>query len=91
MTAKKTSFRLPDRADKPATQLDEWVQGRAAESPPPAPPPPAEAAVTAKPARLTIDLPPDLHARFKATCALRGVRMVDEVRQFIEEWTRKNT
>lgn len=86
MSAKKTSFRLPDRADKPATQLDEWVQGRAVESPPP-----AEAAVTAKPARLTIDLPPDLHARFKATCALRGVRMVDEVRQFIEEWTRKNT
>jgi hypothetical protein len=45
---------------------------------------------TGKPARLTIDLHPELHARFKATCALRTTRMIDEVRRFIEEWTQKN-
>jgi hypothetical protein len=45
---------------------------------------------TGKPARLTIDLQPELHARFKATCALRTTRMIDEVRRFIEEWTQKN-
>ena len=41
-------------------------------------------------ARLTIDLPPALHARFKATCALRGTRMIEEVRQLIEDWIQKN-
>jgi hypothetical protein len=41
-------------------------------------------------ARLTIDLTPELHAKFKSTCALRGTRMIDEVRRFIEEWTQKN-
>jgi hypothetical protein len=45
---------------------------------------------TGKPARLTIDLQPELHARFKATCALRTTRMIDEVRRFIEEWTQKH-
>ena len=43
-----------------------------------------------KVARLTIDLPPELHAKFKATCALKGTRMIDEVRRFIEEWIQKN-
>ncbi len=33
-------------------------------------------------ARLTIDLPADLHAKFKAACALKGTRMIDEVRRF---------
>ena len=41
-------------------------------------------------ARLTIDLPPELHAKFKAACALRGTRMIDEVRKFIETWTQKD-
>jgi hypothetical protein len=45
---------------------------------------------TGKLARLTIDLQPELHSRFKATCALRTTRMIDEVRRFIEEWTQKN-
>jgi hypothetical protein len=39
-----------------------------------------------KPARLTIDIDPDLYARFKSTCAMRGTNMVDEVRMFIERW-----
>jgi hypothetical protein len=44
-----------------------------------------------KPARLTIDLPPELHARFKAACALSGTDMVTEVRMFIEDWTQKHS
>jgi hypothetical protein len=35
--------------------------------------------------RLTLDLPASLHTRIKATCAIRGVKMVDEIRQLLEK------
>ena len=81
----KASFRMPPRPAEKAAQVDQWVAGE-------------EGAATAarterapgKLARLTIDLPPELHARFKATCALKGTRMIDEVRGFIETWTQKH-
>jgi len=84
----KTPFRLPQRAEAPAAKLDQWVTGSeevAASATVSRPDRPA-----GKLARLTIDLPPELHARFKATCALKGTRMIDEVRRFIENWTQKN-
>jgi hypothetical protein len=34
--------------------------------------------------RLTIDLPATLHARVKAGCAMRGVKMADEIRRLLE-------
>jgi hypothetical protein len=34
--------------------------------------------------RLTIDLPASLHARVKAGCAMRGVKMADEIRRLLE-------
>ncbi len=34
--------------------------------------------------RLTIDLPANLHARVKAGCAMRGVKMADEIRRLLE-------
>lgn len=43
----------------------------------------------AKLARLTIDLPEELHGQFKAACAKRRTKMKDEVLRFIEEWTQK--
>ena len=79
----KTPFKMPPR---PATKLDEWVSG--GEGAPKTEHPPERP--TVKMARLTIDLPADLHARFKAGCALKGTRMIDEVRRFIEEWTQKD-
>ena len=60
------------------------------------PEPPASTAdawvrgATEKPARLTIDIPPDLHSRFKAACAQRRTQMKAEVLQFIKEWTQKH-
>jgi hypothetical protein len=85
----KTPFRMPQRAATPTAQLDQWVsaaeEGIVAEK---APRPERRAG---KVARLTIDLPAALHAKFKAACALKGTRMIDEVRQFIEEWTQKNS
>lgn len=33
--------------------------------------------------RLTIDVPASLHARIKSQCALRGVKMADELRELL--------
>jgi len=41
-------------------------------------------------ARLTIDLPQELHGEFKAACAKQHTKMKDEVLRFIEEWTQKH-
>ena len=40
-----------------------------------------------KPARLTIDLDPDDQLRFKMACTANRVKMVDEVRAFIQQRT----
>jgi len=42
-------------------------------------------------ARLTIDLPQELHGQFKAACAKRRTKMKDEVLAFIEQWTQKHS
>jgi hypothetical protein len=84
----KIPFRMPQRSAPPSAKLDQWVSGTEEG---------AVAETTLRPerpagkvARLTIDLPPELHAKFKATCALKGTRMIDEVRRFIEAWLQKN-
>ena len=84
----KTPFRMPQRAEAPAAKLDHWVAGGegASVAPDGAPPRPER---PGKVARLTIDLPPELHAKFKSACALRGTKMIEEVRRFIEDWTQK--
>jgi ParG len=56
--------------------VDAWVQGD-------------EAKPKVKPARLTIDLDPELHAKFKAATALKGTNMVDQVRSFIESYLKQ--
>ena len=84
---KTTFFKQPHARPFPVG-AENWVKDAA-----PSPITHAErtnAIITGKLARLTIDLQPELHARFKATCALRTTRMIDEVRRFIEEWTQKN-
>jgi hypothetical protein len=48
-------------------------------------PPPKKEPPPRKRKRLTVDLDPDLHARFKIACAKRGVQMTDELRRLIEE------
>ena len=59
---------------KPPAKLrptaDDWVQQKAI--------------VEGKMKRLTIDLPESLHMRVKSQCVLRGVAMVDVVKDFLE-------
>jgi hypothetical protein len=70
---KAPTFSLPTR--KADQKLDQWVNGTTEGQ---------GSQPKAKPARLTIDLDPEVHAKFKAKCALRGTNMVDEVRSFID-------
>ena len=35
-------------------------------------------------ARLTVDLPRDMHRRFKIACTVAGTKMNDEIRRFID-------
>ena len=60
-------------------------------SSPTAPPPAADAWVnsgqvdTAPTKRLTVDIPSTLHMRVKSQCAVRGVKMADEIRALLEK------
>ena len=87
MSTKRPGFKMPE--SRSAT-VDSWVEGAKTQDPAP-PLARPKAAPVGKIARLTIDLPPDLHARFKAACAIHRTKMVDEVTKFIEEWTQKHS
>ena len=67
MSAKKIAFGTKP-TNKPApVAVDAWVDSRDA----------GEVEVTK---RLTIDIPESLHRAIKAQCAMRGSKIVDEVR-----------
>lgn len=61
---------------KPTTgnhqNVDSWVGERVM---------PKEPTITK---RLTIDVPVDLHGKIKSGCALKGVKMVDEINRILE-------
>jgi len=92
---KKITLRQPDDDAQRQAAADEWVT-RETEPPTPTYTETQKSVYTEiqkpteKPARLTIDLPHDLHTRFKAACAQHRTKMKDEVLSFIEEWTRKH-
>ncbi len=66
---KRVSFGSKQAPAAPATPTpDQWVESRNLEGM----------------KRLTIDVPASLHARIKSQCALRGVKMADEIRALLE-------
>ena len=87
----------PTPARQPTNdQIVEFVnRGSAkAEIPAPASPPTPSAGAKEPTARLSLDIPADLHARFKAACARARVKMTGELLGFIERRTaelEKNT
>ena len=83
-----SKFKMPPKAPQ---GMQEWVEGPTAPQAPSAAPKASGRLPGAKQARLTIDLSPQLHARFKAACAIKRTRMVEEVTRFIEDWTQKNS
>ena len=83
-----SKFKMPE---KPSRDVESWVSGEEARATAKVDQPTSTTQSSGKVARLTIDLPPELHGRFKAACALKGTRMIDQVRGFIEDWTQKNS
>ena len=83
-----SKFKMPPKAPQ---GVQEWVEGAGAPQALPKAPEAPGRLPGAKQARLTIDLSPQLHARFKAACAMNRTRMVEEVTRFIEDWTQKNS
>ncbi len=51
-----------------AASADQWIESRNTE------------AIK----RLTLDIPASLHMRIKSTCALRGVKMADAIRELLD-------
>jgi len=85
-TSKTVAF--PTALRQPSAAADDWVSGGTGTQKPAN----TEVRKTGeKMARLTIDLPPELHGRFKAACANNRTKMKDEVLAFIEQWTQKHS
>jgi hypothetical protein len=69
---KKVSFGAkPRRAATP----DDWVTGKGTDS----------SKEKVETTRFTIDIPTDLHARIKSQCALRKVKMREEIQALLEK------
>lgn len=68
---KKVEIRTKPTTGVPQN-VDSWVGERVM---------PKEPTITK---RLTIDVPVDLHSRIKSECALKGVKMVDEINRMLE-------
>lgn len=68
-----------------AASAEEWVSGNALPLASSAPvPAQAPGSDSASMKRLTIDVPEALHAQIKSRCALKGVKMADEIRALLE-------
>ena len=71
--SKKVTF-----GGKPATKPispDDWVESRKIEAP----------AKAEEMKRLTFDISESLHRRIKSQCAVKGVKMTDELRALLEK------
>ncbi|WP_336804096.1 plasmid partition protein ParG [Erwinia aphidicola] len=72
MSVKKVTFGA--KPTKPAPSADAWVESRSVED---------EPLLVEKMKRLTIDIPESLHKAIKSSCALRGAKIADEVRELL--------
>ena len=73
--SKKVSFGVKPNTTTKAATPDEWVESRNLESP----------VKTTNMKRLTFDVSDALHRRIKSQCALKGVKMADELRELLDK------
>jgi hypothetical protein len=72
---KKVSFGAKPHSQKAVT-ADDWVAGKGIGK---------DEKENVETTRFTIDIPTDLHARIKSQCALRKVKMRDEIQALLEK------
>jgi hypothetical protein len=87
---KKITLRQPDEQARSQT-ADDWVSGGTGTQKPANTERRIPANTSEKLARLTIDLPQELHGQFKAACAKRRTKMKNEVLTFIARWTQEHS
>jgi hypothetical protein len=78
---KKVAIGAKPKVTKPVT-ADEWVNRGAS---PALSTPREEEKQKIETTRFTIDIPVALHSRIKSQCALRHVKMREEIQQLLEE------
>lgn len=83
-----SKFKMPARG---AQDVQGWVDEGAASVGVTAAPKEAARAIGEQQTRLSIDIPSQLHARFKAACAINQTRMGEQITRLIDEWIRKTT
>ncbi len=85
---KKVLFPSKPQSAPASPSADEWVSQAGANTSRDSPEAAENGAAAAEPEplkRLTLDIPVSLHTRIKSQCALRQVKMVEEIRQVLEE------
>ncbi len=87
MSKKVTFGPKPTATQNLPEAADDWVSAGQGESTPKA----AETEEEEPMKRLTIDVPKTLHTQIKSKCALRGVKMADEIRGILEEHFREES
>lgn len=70
--AKKIALTTTPTPKAVPAAADQWVENRSS-------------AADEETKRLTLDLPKSLHSRIKSQCALDGRKMVDVIRELLEE------
>jgi hypothetical protein len=71
MSNKKISIGVKPTTKNTPETADKWVESRTVSS------------KVERMKRLTIDVPESLHRTIKATCAMRGTKIADEVRELL--------
>jgi len=81
--SKKVAFGTNPRSAKKATEVlaDEWVSKGTLETSPPSS---AASDKVEETTRFTIDIPSELHRKIKSYCALKGVKMKEEIQALLE-------
>ena len=74
---KSVSFARPAKKSQP--DPEQWVSGISTEAPAPQQP---KEQVRMK--RLTLDIPEELHRRVKSGCAVRGEKIAEVVRRYLD-------
>lgn len=71
MTTKKITFSAKPQRERKAATPDDWVASGSESK--------------GETTRFTIDIPSELHARIKSQCALKKVKMRDEIQSLLEQ------